>query len=253
MYAVISDIHGNLSALQAVLADIDAQGIEEILCLGDVVGYGPEPQPCVDLVRARCAVTVMGNHEEALVHGAYGFHLRAREAIDWTRDQLKPGFFSGSLVRARWDWACALPLRHERGPDLFVHGSPRQPTSEYLLSHELDQQLEKYQEVFDATDRLLFVGHTHLPGVITDAFEWLTPGQIDGTYDFAARPESKAVINVGSVGQPRDGDPQACYVVVEGTRVSWRRVTYDVEQTVARVALVPRIHPSLGKRLLLGR
>ena len=106
MYAVISDIHSNLAALTAVLADLDALGVRDVRCLGDVVGYGPDPLECVDLVLARAQVVVRGNHDEALVHGAYGFHLRAKEAIDWTRDQLKPGLLSGPAVRRRWGAGC---------------------------------------------------------------------------------------------------------------------------------------------------
>ena len=101
-YAIVSDIHSNIEALSVVLDDIEKLGITDILCLGDVVGYGPNPLECVDLIMERCKVTLKGNHDEALVHGAYAFNLRAQKAIEWTRDQLKPGFFSGSAVRRRW-------------------------------------------------------------------------------------------------------------------------------------------------------
>lgn len=252
-YAVISDVHANLPALERVLADIDALGIEEIYCLGDVVGYGPDPTPCVDLVRTRAHRTVQGNHDEALIHGGYGFHLRAREAIDWTRDELKPGFFSGPAVRERWRWITSLPLRFERGPDVFVHGSPRDPTSEYLLAQWLDTKREAFADAFAATERLLFTGHTHLPCVITDAYEVLGTGE---SYTVGARSEGRAIVNVGSVGQPRDKDPRACYVVVHEelgeVRIEWRRVAYAIEETVARVLAQPRLDDALGERLRHG-
>ncbi|MGE0706473.1 MAG: metallophosphoesterase [Planctomycetota bacterium] len=252
-YAVISDVHSNLAALEAVLADIDAEGVSEVLCLGDVVGYGPDPIECVDLVRARASVTVQGNHDEALVHGAYGFHLRAREAVDWTRDLLRPGFFSGLAVRERWAWITSLPLRHERGPDVLVHGSPRNPTSEYLLVSNIDRDREGFEEAFAATERLLLVGHTHFPCAVTDRYEVHAAGR---DYCFGRHGEGRAIVNVGSVGQPRDGDSRACYAIVEEAAdelwVRWRRVEYAVEETVARVAEVARLHPSLGERLKHG-
>jgi diadenosine tetraphosphatase ApaH/serine/threonine PP2A family protein phosphatase len=255
-YAVISDLHANLPALEVVLADIDAQGIDEIYCLGDVVGYGPDPLACVDLMSERSRVTVQGNHDQALVHGAYGFHLRARDAIDWTRDELKPGFFSGRRVRDRWNWITSLPLRFERGPDVFVHGSPRDPTSEYLLAAWVDTQRESFEDAFSATQRLLFTGHTHLPCAITDTYDVLLPANLEEGFVVGARGESRAIVNVGSVGQPRDKDPRACYVVVheEGAdlRIEWRRLPYAIETTVARVDAQPRLHPSLGERLRHG-
>lgn len=253
MYAVISDIHSNLEALTAVLADLDALGVKDVRCLGDIVGYGPSPLECVDLVMARASVVVRGNHDEALVHGAYGFHLRAQEAIDWTRDQLKPGFFSGPAVRRRWDWLAALPVRHEDGPDVLVHGSPRDPTQEYLMASEVAfGPTEKYEEVFAQVERLLFVGHTHLPGIITSDYEAKTPADLGGALRVSDLAGRRAIVNVGSVGQPRDKDPRACYTLVDGDVVTWRRVAYDAARTVERVKGTPRLHPSLGERLLVG-
>lgn len=253
MYAVISDIHSNLEALEAVIADIDALGIKDVRCLGDVVGYGPSPLECVDLVMARAQVIVRGNHDEALVHGAYGFHLRAQEAIDWTRDQLKPGFFSGPAVRKRWDWLTQLPLRHDDGPDLFLHGSPRDPTQEYLLASEIAfGPNEKYEEVFAEFERLLFAGHTHLPGVITQDYAAKTAAELGGELKLSDLQGTKVIVNVGSVGQPRDRDPRACYVVVDGDTIRWRRIDYAVERTAERVRETPRLHPTLGERLLVG-
>jgi predicted phosphodiesterase len=133
VFAAISDVHANLEALEQVFADIDRQGIKDVFCLGDIVGYGPTPLACVDKIFERCRVIVRGNHDEALLSGAYGFHGRAREAIDWTREQLKPGFFSGINVRTRWERMTQLPLIHQEGDFTFVHGSPRDPTTEYVI------------------------------------------------------------------------------------------------------------------------
>jgi diadenosine tetraphosphatase ApaH/serine/threonine PP2A family protein phosphatase len=256
MYAVISDIHANLPALRAVLADIEAQGIDEVYCLGDVVGYGPHPTPCVDLIMDTCRATVMGNHEEALVQGAWGFHPVAKDAIEWTRDQLQPGFFSGVLVRRRWEFVTGLPKEFRRGPDLFVHGSPRDPTTEYLLAPEVDFKREKYSEVFELCQRLVFVGHTHLPCLITDRYEVRAPAQLADGWSFPELCDGKAIVNVGSVGQPRDDDTRACYVVVDerdGVRVRWRRVVYDFQETVAAIEQTQRLAQPLADRLKVGR
>lgn len=253
MYAVISDIHSNVEALTAVLADLDALGVTDVRCLGDVVGYGPSPLECVDLVMSRAQVVVRGNHDEALVHGAYGFHLRAQDAIDWTRDQLRPGFFSGQAVRRRWEWLTTLPLRHEDGPDVFVHGSPRDPTQEYLMLREVSfGPSEKFEETFASFDRLLFCGHTHHPGVIFDDYQGFTPEAVGGELKLVDLAGRKAIVNVGSVGQPRDGDRRACYVLVDDGVIRWRRVDYEAERTFERVRATPRLHPSLGERLLAG-
>jgi predicted phosphodiesterase len=252
-FAVISDIHSNIEALSAVLEDISDQGVDHIICLGDVVGYGPNPLECVDLIMRNCRVVLRGNHDEALVHGAYAFNLAARRAIDWTREMLRPRFFSGAAVRRRWDFLCGLPLRHEVGPDLFIHGSPRDPTNEYILTHDLaNWPSEKFEEIFSGYERRLFVGHTHMPCVITDRYMTQTSTEMDNTYDFPAMCDRKAIINVGSVGQPRDRDTRACYVVVNDDVVRWRRVPYDYEFTAAKIDAIQELDPVLSARLKVG-
>lgn len=254
MFAILSDIHSNLEALTAVFDDIDAQGIEDVYCLGDVVGYGPDPVACVDLVMERCTVTVKGNHDEALIHGAYGFNGPASLAIEWTRDHLRPGFFSGVAVRRRWEYLKGLPFTHEVDGHLLVHGSPRHPTSDYLLATDVGfGATEQFVEVFAGFERILFVGHTHLPCVITDRYETKTSTELENTYRYPDLAEQKAIVNVGSVGQPRDQDTRACYVVVDGDTVTWRRVEYDYEQTAAKIEAVDLLHDTLAARLKAGR
>lgn len=250
-YALISDLHSNLAALEAVFADIDAQGIQTVYCLGDVVGYGPQPAECADLVMQRVEVTLKGNHDEALIHGAHCFGNHAKEALEWTRGQLEPGLLSGLKTRRRWKYLSSLPLKHFVGADMLVHGSPRDPTMEYLLPTDLDDRA-KYEAVFEGFDRLLFVGHTHLPGVLTDRFEFYVARDLDNTWSFPDLCDGQAVINVGSVGQPRDDDPRACYAVVDGDTVRWRRVEYDIAATVAKIEAIEQIHPRLGERLTKG-
>ena len=109
-FAVISDIHSNIQALTSVFEDIDSRGIERVFCLGDVVGYGPDPEPCIDLVASRCEFTIRGNHDDALFNGADRFNPYARAALNWTRDQISPGFFRPRANRKRWEFLENLEL-----------------------------------------------------------------------------------------------------------------------------------------------
>ena len=253
MFAVISDVHSNIEALTAVLADIEAQGVDDIICLGDVVGYGPNPRECADLVRQRCRIVLKGNHDEALVHGAYAFNLPARQAIDWTRSQLKPGMFGGAAMTDRWEFLAGLPIRHEEGSDLFTHGSPRDPTNEYILAQDLVYwPSDKFEQIFAGFERRLFVGHTHMPCIITDRYITQTSKELDNQHRFPELCDRKVIVNVGSVGQPRDRDTRACYVVVDDEHVRWRRVEYDYEKTAAKIDAVSGLDPILGARLKVG-
>ncbi|MBL4848407.1 MAG: metallophosphoesterase family protein [Planctomycetes bacterium] len=253
MFAVISDLHSNIAALEVVLQDIESLGVTDIICLGDVVGYGPQPLECVDMVMEKARVCLKGNHDEALVHGAYAFNLRAQKAIEWTRDQLKPGFFSGAAVRRRWEFLTNLPLRHEEGPDLFIHGSPRDPTNEYILATEIGfGPTEKFEEIFASFERFLFVGHTHMPCIITDKYETKTSTELNNVYEFPDMAEHKVIINVGSVGQPRDRDNRACYVIVDGSTVKWRRCEYNIERTTKVMDSIAQLDQALSARLKEG-
>ncbi|HZU96326.1 MAG TPA: metallophosphoesterase family protein [Planctomycetota bacterium] len=249
MLAIISDLHANLEAVTAVLDDVRAQGADKIYCLGDVVGYGPDPVPVTDLVRERAEVCLEGNHDEALHRGPLGFNPPAAQVIYWTVEHMKPGFFSGVELRKRWDYITTRPQTHRLEADLFVHGSPLDPTSGYLLMQDLNfGPTEKYEQVFAETERLIFCGHTHLPCVITDDFETKTSKQLENTWTWE---KGKAIVNVGSVGQPRDGDARASYVLFDGKKVTWRRVPYAFEQTSAKVQTLLGIE-KLAERLKVG-
>jgi len=254
--AIISDVHANYLALQAVLEDIDRHRPEAILCLGDIVGYGPRPVRCVDEVKRRCLLSLCGNHDFALVYGAEEFNPVAQGAIKFQRGLImpRPGNSDNNARRAeRWEFLKRLPHRHMRGEWLFVHGSPRNPIVEYL--RRLDVLLgmrEKIDQNFDLVDWLCFVGHTHQPGVITQDMHFLTPADFDGV--FRPKAHQKAIINVGSVGQPRDGDTRACYVTVDDDgSVHYHRVEYDVEAAAVEIEARPGLHPSLAERLRRGR
>ena len=129
--ALISDIHGNLEALNAVLADINSQSIDEIICLGDVVGYGPNPIECLEIVMKKAKLTILGNHDQATVFDPNGFNPIAMRAILWTREELGKG--NSKAVNKRWDFINDLPRSHQMDKTLFVHGSPCDATNEYVF------------------------------------------------------------------------------------------------------------------------
>ncbi len=244
--ALISDIHSNLESLTAVLADIRAQGIEEIYCLGDIVGYGPNPRECIDLVM-KCKVCLLGNHDQGALFDPEGFNTGAERAIFWTREQLENSNSPGG--NRRWDFLGELPRNHREGPFLFVHGSPRNPLNEYVFPEDIYNR-RKMEKIFALVEKYAFQGHTHVPGVFTEDFRFLSPEEIDYQYRLG---DGKVMINVGSVGQPRDGDPRACYVVLDDDLVLFRRVEYPVEETVRKIYAIPDLDDYLGDRLRTGR
>jgi predicted phosphodiesterase len=255
--AILSDIHGNLTALRAVLADVDARGADRIVCLGDVVGYGPKPCECLDLVMG-FDFCVLGNHDSSALFDPEGFNAAAEQAIFWTRNQLeKPDAgedASGdgpSRARQRLDFLCGLPRTVREQNTLFVHGSPRGPTNEYVMPEDV-QNGKKMEKLFSLVPHLCFQGHTHVPGVFTTAGDFLRPGQLEDGYR-VDDPAQRLMINVGSVGQPRDLDPRCCYVIFDGQHVFFHRVEYDVEDTVAQIEAEPELDNFLGYRLREGR
>jgi diadenosine tetraphosphatase ApaH/serine/threonine PP2A family protein phosphatase len=250
---LISDIHGNLAALTAVIADAEANGAERLICLGDVVGYGPFPGECLDMVR-RCGAVLMGNHEEALIYGAENFNPRAKRAIDWTRDFLKT---SGDeeTRKHRWHILQNLQLHAQDGRFMFTHASPRQPTREYVMPRD-SKNAVKMGEIFSLIPHVCFVGHTHIPGVFLEDLSFTPPSQLWANTYFVESDE-KALVNIGSVGQPRDGDLRACYCLLDNDpaspRVIFRRVSYDVETTAKAIEENPNLDNYLAERLRLGR
>ena len=246
--AVISDIHANLEALNAVLADVAAKGVHKVFCLGDVVGYGPDPLACLDRVMD-CEFTVMGNHDHAVFMEPTGFNTPAENAVFWTRQQLmaEP---DPQVRRKRWEFLASMPEYRETESVMFVHGSPRRPMHDYLFPDEAELAMTRLMEVFDLLTKVCFVGHTHLPGVFTETFEFLSPAQVGERFVIGER---KAIINVGSVGQPRDLDPRACYATIEGREVRWHRVPYDHKTTMEKIRATNVLDEFLANRLAEGR
>ena len=167
MKAIISDIHSNLEALQAVLADIDKQKVNEIYCLGDVVGYGPNPRECIDLVM-KCQVVLLGNHDQGAMFDPDGFNPPAERAIFWTRQQLESPSDNRQAKERRWEFLAERPRTHRENGYLFVHGSARNPLNEYVFPEDIYNQ-RKMERIFALVERYCFQGHTHVPGIFTES------------------------------------------------------------------------------------
>ncbi|MGC9358288.1 MAG: metallophosphoesterase family protein [Anaerolineae bacterium] len=241
---IVSDIHGNFPALQAVL--IDAPIFDTIWCLGDIVGYGPDPNRCVDRLREFSHVCVAGNHDWGAIGRTdlYVFNRDARQALLWTRDR---------LLSDNWDFlaqlSTTLPVE---GGYFLAHGSPREPIWEYLLD------AKSAKENFISNNfQIAFVGHTHIPTI----FEWLSENDGDGVRVRSPNWEEpldlrdrRLILNPGSVGQPRDGDPRAAfgYLDTEAQTFTFYRTPYPVEITQERMRARGLPH-RLSDRLALGR
>jgi len=246
-FALISDLHANLEALEAVLAKIDALGVEEVMCLGDVVGYGADPLPVALAVMRRCKWTIQGNHDWGLFHELDDFNPLARDALFFTRQQLKPSWMRPRR-RAAWEFLRTLPDRMQDHGYLFFHGSPRDPVMEYVLKSDGFLEPDKMQQLFARIDRPCFVGHTHWPGVHRPDFRFT-----QATDDQRVFPlDGPCIVNVGSVGQPRDGDARAAFAVVDDGKVEIHRVAYDFRRTQAKI-LAAGLHPALAERLARGK
>jgi predicted phosphodiesterase len=256
--AVISDIHGNAEALRTVLKDIEGRGVQRIICLGDIVGYGPEPLECVDLVRTRCQWSLMGNHDFAVLYEPTNFNSDAESAAYWTRAQFdsEP---DERLRTERYQFLGRLRVRVvEQVPEttlplLAVHGSPRRPINEYIFANDPRMYPDKIRAVFDRVDRVAIVGHTHVPGVFTDEPDFYPPDELGENSTYTFREDEKAVINVGSVGQPRDGNSRACYVVLHPDRAEFVRVPYNIDVTARKIRAIPELNDRLANRLYDGQ
>ncbi len=243
--AILSDIHSNRQALEAVLAAIDEAGVDELWCLGDMVGYGAEPDACTDLVRERCGTCLVGNHDLALL-GAIDvgtFSEGAAVAVEWTREHAS---------RETLDYLSSLdPTGSREGVGLF-HASPRDPVWEYVLS--TDQAAAGFEAM---DERVGLIGHSHIA-----LFFGRAPGARPGHAQGAQAEdgfevdllEGSWLLNPGSVGQPRDGDPRAAWLELdtEAWTAVWHRVPYDTGAAAAaiRAAGLPA---ALADRLEVGR
>jgi diadenosine tetraphosphatase ApaH/serine/threonine PP2A family protein phosphatase len=250
MIAIVSDIHGNLEAFSTVLAEIDRREITEIICLGDVVGYGPNPMECLDLVATRCKASLMGNHDFAVFYEPYNFNQGAEQACYWTRNCFEEDKDVARRAN-RWRFLGNLPVRIVRKNEFMaVHASPRRPINEYIFPDDIYTNPGKFVSIFERFERLCFVGHTHVPGVFLEGPDFYSPDELDYKFELT---DEKAIVNVGSVGQPRDRDPRTSFVILTDTYIEFVRLVYDVETTVKKVEAIDQLDNFLGTRLLDGR
>lgn len=256
--AVISDIHANAEALRAVLADIDSRKITRIVCLGDIIGYGPDPLECVDMVAERCQWSLMGNHDFGVLYEPTNFNPGAEAAAFWTREQFD-SVADARLREKRYRFLGRLRVRVVETPPEFsrpilaVHGSPRRPINEYIFPDDVISATDKMRSIFEQVDGVAVVGHTHVPGVFTDEPDFYPPDEAGQNGTFKFQDGERAIINVGSVGQPRDHDPRASYAILYPDRVEFRRVEYDIEKTAAKIRGIPELTDWLADRLFEGR
>jgi diadenosine tetraphosphatase ApaH/serine/threonine PP2A family protein phosphatase len=257
--AIVSDIHANVRALEAVLADIERRReADRIFSLGDVVGYGPRPNDCLAHARA-FHLRLRGNHEQAVIHGARDFNPMAKRAIDWTRHTILPDPQAPSSEQlANWNLVTGMAERHVEGRALFVHGAPQDPINEYILPMDIDPVHRTYgrklHTAFQLTPWVTFCGHSHFPALYSETGQYVSPTlQKEVTVKLDDR--VKHIVNVGSVGQPRDGDNRACYVVWddEACAVTWRRVHYDIQDMFNQIFAVGALDDTLGERLFRGQ
>jgi diadenosine tetraphosphatase ApaH/serine/threonine PP2A family protein phosphatase len=221
--AVLSDIHSNLVALEAVLGAVGS--VDAFWVLGDTVGYGPDPDGVVDRLRSLGAVAVKGNHDAAAVGGdeIEWFNPDARAAIEWTRRR---------IATTTRDWLAGLPVRRTEQHHLLVHGSPREPIWEYVVSVPIARA-----NLASMEERICLHGHTHVPMVYAEhdgRVEAIAP-RTGSSFHTGGR---RALVNPGSVGQPRDGDPAASFLVVDmdAELCTWQRVAYDIAAVMTAMA-----------------
>lgn len=238
---IFSDVHSNLEALEAVVEAYQELNVDSYICLGDIVGYGANPNECCEIVRQLASLVVVGNHDAAVCgRMEYSYYYdAAREALDWCRDQLRPEFHG---------WLQELSYVEHLENLCLSHGNPLFPEEfEYIFT--LEQAAELMPRLDELND-VNFIGHSHL----TKSFA-LAPGEVNEVVArrFGLRKHRKYVITAGSVGQPRDYDNRACFTVYDTeTRVfEYHRIEYDLEKAANKI-FKANLAVNFGKRLFLG-
>ena len=238
---IFSDVHANIEAMTAVLDAFKSERIDKYVCIGDVVGYGASPNECCDLVRKTVAFTILGNHDAAVAGRMdYSYYYdAARQALDLHARQLRP---------ENRDWLEGLPYEVRDGDITFCHGSPiNLEEFEYIFSVE---QASRCLDIWDDLGMVTFIGHSHL----CKSFALSPDGVHEVVSDrFELRPGWKYIVSVGSVGQPRDYDPRASYILFDTEKrlFEFRRVDYDVKTSAEKI-FATDLEPNFGHRLFIG-
>ncbi len=230
-YGIISDIHSNLEALQKTFEILGNEHVDEVVCLGDIVGYGANPNECVEIIKSKCSIVLLGNHDAAIAdeRTTKRFNPMAQQAIAWTTQH---------ITDEHKRFLSQLPYTHSRDRVLFVHATPSFPDHwKYISSAETAiDELEQF------TERICFIGHSHTPGIYGSLGKMVS-----------INPKDRFIINVGSVGQPRDGNPMLSFGIFDATQWTYRaiRAEYDVE-TARRKITDAGLPAELGLRLIHG-
>ena len=233
--AIISDIHGNLESLNRVLEYLKENEISEIYCLGDVVGYGPNPNECVELIKENCKAVLMGNHDYAAIGLANieYFNEYAKISTYWTQDILSD---------ENLEYLKSLPFTYSTEKYHLVHASPKNPSNwDYVLSvNDAKQQIREFDT------NICFIGHSHVPVIFSDSDYYRKK-------NFLFAQDQKYLVNVGSTGQPRDGDPRTCFVLYddEQNSVEYVRLDYDIQKSYNKI-INAGLPVFLAERLLKG-
>jgi predicted phosphodiesterase len=240
-YAIVSDLHSNLEAVSAVFFHIDSQKVDEVICLGDIVGYGGSPKEVLDLVRARCKVVIAGNHDHAVAGKTDReyFNPSAKTAVEWTAKQLS---------QEDLQYLCELPFLIKKENFICVHANLSEPEKWYYILDEFDASATFAK--MDAA-KACFIGHSHVPAIFEDS-EYVN---CFGFYEqFQLNPANRYIVNVGSVGQPRDGIVDAAYAVYDSTSmyVQLFRVPYNISSAQAHI-LSAGLPKFLAERIEHGR
>jgi len=239
-YAILSDIHGNLEALRAVLKACEDEVVCGYFCAGCVVGYGADPSECIETIRSVQAKTIAGNHDWAVCgkEDTQYFNVMARSAVEWTQAR---------LPQEDLNWLAGLDLVHDHRDFVMVHGTLNDPEKFIYVT-----DLELAKDTFYLMKKpLCFIGHTHVAQIIV---------QKEGKLSYVRRPrvelepEAKYVVNVGSVGQPRDGDPRASFCIFDPdlSRFELKRVAYDIKAAQGKI-LEAGLPEFLAQRLAIGQ
>lgn len=218
--AIISDIHGNLEALTSIFEDIDSQNINEVVCLGDVIGYGPNPNECIKIVRDRCPIVIQGNHDAAALDSELmnNFNSNAKAAMEWTKK---------ILTEESYEFLQSLPLRIISEDKTYVHATPFEPKRWYYIT-SLEEAAFNFQYF---QTKFCFVGHTHIPVIIMIGLNNRIKVVQEQQFHYGAHKDSQFLINVGSSGQPRDRNPKVSYGILDSEQETFefRRLDYDME------------------------
>lgn len=238
-YGIFGDIHSNIEALDAVLAALEKESVDKLICLGDIVGYGANPRECLDRIRSNEIVTIAGNHDLAAIgkFDVNAFNAAARDAILYSITR---------LTASDQEFLTSLPLKMDLEEFSIVHASPRKPENfDYIFT------VSQAEEAFAETEATVtFIGHSHVPVIF-----FQDPGVTEFTYasEFYLRRRRRIIFNCGSVGQPRDGDPAACYTIFDTNiaKIRLGRAPYDVD-TAAKKIINAELPLVLAERLYKG-